>query len=177
MNAPAVIERLQQLGVSVEVDGAEVFVDPAERVPDELWPELSRRKLDIFAFLMTERIISETPNPNALIDRLRIGHRWVSASAQFLADDPTHGAGTSRLPETMRWTRVWDSAGQAPSPDLRLQGMHPGRAEVPGCRWPAVQGLPACLNTVFVAAGPEYGRRTSKEFASNGPEASFECDA
>jgi hypothetical protein len=107
MNAPAVIERLQQLGVSVEVDGAEVFVDPAERVPDELWPELSRRKLDIFAFLMTERIISETPNPNALIDRLRIGHRWVSASAQFLADDPTHGAGTSRLPETMRWTRVW----------------------------------------------------------------------
>ena len=107
MNAAAVIQRLQRLGVSVEVDGAEVFVDPAERVPDELWPELSLRKLEIFVVLMTERISRETPNPNALIDRLRIGHRWVSATARFLTNDPTHGAGTSRLPEAMRWTRVW----------------------------------------------------------------------
>ena len=107
MNAKSVLERLEQLGIAVEVDGREVYVNPAHRVPDELWPELSRAKLDIFVSLMTDRIIRETPSSDALIDRLRLGYEWVCESAEFLTDDPSHVAGTDRLPRTMRWTRVW----------------------------------------------------------------------
>ena len=60
MSVEAVLERLGQMGVEVEIDGVEVYVNPSDRVPYDMWPELSRTKLDIFIALMSERIIASS---------------------------------------------------------------------------------------------------------------------
>jgi len=107
MNAEAILEQLETLGIQAEVDGCEVYVEPAERVPESLWSDLSLAKLDLFVIFMTRQIIESTPTEDALIERLRRGHEWINQSADVLANHPDHGEGTERLPITMRWTKVW----------------------------------------------------------------------
>ena len=107
MNTEAVLQRLDNLGVKVEVDGIGVYVDRAERVPADLWPLLSRSKLELFVMVMTERILLECSTRDQLLMRLRTGHDWIAESAAMLSDAPNHGEGTDRLLRTMRWSQVW----------------------------------------------------------------------
>jgi len=37
MSVETVFERLGQMGVEVEIDGVEVYVNLADRVPDDMW--------------------------------------------------------------------------------------------------------------------------------------------
>jgi len=107
MTADSVLVRLQELGVDIEVDLNDVYVSPADKVPDELWAELSRSKLNLFGQLMAQRILSEIRGEDELVERLRSGHSWITQSADQIVMAPDHCEGTDRLPTTMRWSRVW----------------------------------------------------------------------
>jgi len=107
MNPESVLQRLDELGVKLGVDGIEVYVDCVEKVPPDLWQELSRSKLDLFVMIMSQRMLSECHTEQQLIARLRKGHDWITDSATQLIEIPGHCEGTNRLPRTMRWSRVW----------------------------------------------------------------------
>lgn len=51
MNATAILEKLTELGVSVELCGPDIICEPGSRIPDELRPEIREHKREIVGLL------------------------------------------------------------------------------------------------------------------------------
>ena len=51
MNATAILEKLDELGVSIELDGPDIICTPGSKIPDELRPEIREHKREIIGLL------------------------------------------------------------------------------------------------------------------------------
>ena len=51
VKAPAVLDRLDAIGVNVTIDGQKLLLRPGSRVPPDLVEELRQRKLEVLAYL------------------------------------------------------------------------------------------------------------------------------
>ena len=77
MNAAAVLEQLDRLGVSVQLDGPDLLLQPGSRVPPALLPELRACKGEIVAALSHRRVPRDT-GLAPLLARLRKGQAWLT---------------------------------------------------------------------------------------------------
>lgn len=51
MEAAAILEKLDSLGVSVELDGLDIVCDPGDKIPDDMVPDIQEHKREIIGLL------------------------------------------------------------------------------------------------------------------------------
>lgn len=51
MDATAILEKLNSLGVSVELDGPDIVCDPGDKIPDDMVPDIQEHKREIIGLL------------------------------------------------------------------------------------------------------------------------------
>ena len=86
MDATAVLERLDRLGVSVQLDGPDLILRPGFRVPPELVGEVRAHKAQIVAALSYRRVPRDT-GLAPLLARLRRGQEWLTEHYDAYMDD------------------------------------------------------------------------------------------
>ena len=77
MNAIGVMEALDRLGVSVQLDGADLVLIPGSKVPLDLVAAVRECKPAIVAALSRRRVPRDT-GLAPLLQRLRRGQQWLS---------------------------------------------------------------------------------------------------
>ena len=97
MDANAILDRLSTLGVTARVEADKILIQPASKVPSELMDAIREHKPELLI------ILAEPRKNEALLDRLRTGHRWLlDAHKRWQAGDTTAADDTE-------FSRVWDS--------------------------------------------------------------------
>ena len=103
-NAVTLLDQLQEAGVKATIDGSDLFLVPADRVPAEMIPALKEHKADIMTLLRPksyrQRFDGEGPGESELAEiekRVRtkgVCLTWCEALEDFVAfvrDDIDHG--------------------------------------------------------------------------------------
>ena len=108
MKATEILDQLHDLGVSIRLDGPNVRLDPAEKVPDDLLAEAKAHKADIIRELRRP-YNAEVPSEakpetlETLMARLQLGQTWLlDQHRRWQADDPN-------VADHAEFSRVWNA--------------------------------------------------------------------
>lgn len=129
MDANAILDRLATLGVTVRADGDRVLLQPGSIVPQDLKVAIRDNKAEIIALL------TDPPNAELLLDRLRKGQSWISKQHALWRSDHT------TLADDAEFSRVWDSWWRL---DAKLRASHGFQGCIYGIGGPCPEGFP-CL--------------------------------
>ena len=102
MNVGMVMEALDRLGVSVQLDGADLVLIPGSKVPLDLVAAVRECKPAIVAALSRRRVPRDT-GLQPLLARLRDGQRWLTANYD------AYMAGTGNEPQYVSGLVQWDT--------------------------------------------------------------------
>ena len=81
MLATEILTALQEAGATTRVNGEKLVVEPGNKVPPELVPEIRRNKSKIMQLIAQTTLEGKlTPDAEQTLLRLRAGSRWLTAA-------------------------------------------------------------------------------------------------